>query len=127
MKSASSPQPSPPLHGGGGAKVANSERALKTDAPAEVLVDDWKQVFLRAEVDCQRLQFSASPDGRNWQNIGPVLDSSKLSDDYGAGLHFTGAMVGLCAQDVGGWRTPADFDYFDYQFFQSAETRHSSP
>jgi xylan 1,4-beta-xylosidase len=82
---------------------------------SEIVINDWKQIFLRAQIDFQRLQFSASPDGRSWRNVGPVLDSSKLSDDHGAGLHFTGAMVGLCAQDVGGTRAIADFDYFDYR------------
>ena len=84
-------------------------------AESEMVVNDWQQNFLRAEVDFQKLQFRASPDGKNWQTIGPVLDMTKLSDDYGAGLHFTGAMVGLCAQDVGGWKTAADFDFFEYQ------------
>lgn len=83
-------------------------------ANGEIAVNDWKQAFLRAKVDFQELQFSASPDGKIWRNVGPALDFSKLSDDYGTGLHFTGAMVGLCAQDVGGNKTPADFDYFDY-------------
>jgi xylan 1,4-beta-xylosidase len=83
-------------------------------AAGEILINDWQQVHLRAEVDFQRLQFSTSPDGNNWRNVGPVLDASKLSDDYGAGLHFTGAMVGVCVQDVSGERTVADFDYFDY-------------
>jgi xylan 1,4-beta-xylosidase len=82
---------------------------------SEITINDWKQIHLRAEIDFQRLQFSASPDGKNWQTVGPVLDASKLSDDYGQGLHFTGAMVGLCAQDVGGTRATADFDYFDYR------------
>ena len=82
---------------------------------SEIAINDWSQIFLRAEIDFRKLQFSASPDGKNWENIGPVLDASKLSDDYGAGLHFTGAMVGLCAQDVGSTRTVADFDYFDYR------------
>ncbi len=82
---------------------------------SETVVDSWKRFFLRAEIDFQKLIFSASPDGKQWQKIGPVLDSSKLSDDYGAGLHFTGAMVGLCAQDVGGVCLNADFDYFDYR------------
>jgi xylan 1,4-beta-xylosidase len=84
-------------------------------AAGEIVVNDWKQICLRAEVDFHKLQFSASPDGKSWRNIGPVLDASKLSDDYGAGLHFTGAMVGICAQDVSGGKLPADFDYFDYQ------------
>jgi xylan 1,4-beta-xylosidase len=84
-------------------------------ADSEIVVNDWKSFFLRAHMDFQKLQFSASPDGKTWQNVGPVFDASKLSDDYGTGLHFTGAMVGVCAQDVGGSRAVADFDYFEYQ------------
>lgn len=80
----------------------------------DLAISDWPRCHLRATIDLAQLQFSASPDGRNWQNIGPVLDASKLSDDYGGALRFTGAMVGLCAQDVGGTRAVADFDYFDY-------------
>ena len=82
---------------------------------SQIAINDWKQVHLRAEVDCEKLQFSASPDGQMWRIIGPVLDMSKLSDDYGSTLRFTGAMVGLCAQDVGGTRAIADFNYFDYR------------
>jgi xylan 1,4-beta-xylosidase len=44
-----------------------------------------------------------------------VLDFSKLSDDYGSTLRFTGSFVGVCAQDVGGTNAIADFDYFSYQ------------
>jgi xylan 1,4-beta-xylosidase len=65
--------------------------------------------------DHAKLQFSASPDGKAWQNIGPVLDASKLSDDYGSVFHFTGAMVGLCCQDLKDNALGADFDYFGYQ------------
>lgn len=80
-----------------------------------IAVSDWAHIFLRAEVDFQNLQFGASPDGKNWRNIGPRLDFSRLSDDYGGTLRFTGAMVGLCAQDLYGMRAVADFDYFDYR------------
>jgi xylan 1,4-beta-xylosidase len=41
---------------------------------SQIAINDWKQVFLRAQVDRVQLQFSASSDGRFWQNIGPVLD-----------------------------------------------------
>ena len=82
---------------------------------SELIVNDWNQVFLRATADGKRLQFSASPDGRAWREVGPVLDLSKLSDDYGSTLRFTGAMVGVCVQDLGGTYMAADFDYFDYQ------------
>ena len=80
---------------------------------AQLSIPDWQRVFLRADIDRERLVFSASPDGRQWQTIGPVLDASKLSDDYAQG--FTGAMIGLCAQDLSGNRLPADFDYFELQ------------
>jgi xylan 1,4-beta-xylosidase len=82
---------------------------------SQIVINDWKQIFLRAEIDFQNLQFSASPDGQSWRNIGPVLDFSKLSDDYGSTLRFTGSMAGVCAQDLGGTHTVADFDYFDYR------------
>ena len=84
-------------------------------AASEIRVDNWKRIYLRAEVNYQHLQFSASSNGKSWNKIGTALDCSKLSDDYGQGLHFTGAMVGLCAQDLGGTHAVADFDYFDYR------------
>jgi len=79
---------------------------------SQIEINDWAEIYLRAEIDHVNLQFSASSDGTNWQTIGPVLDASKLSDDYGTGLHFTGAFVGVAAHDVAGQRSFADFDYF---------------
>lgn len=82
-------------------------------ADSQITVAGWQRVYLRAELDNERLQFFASPDGNDWQTVGPVLDATKLSDDYGQGLHFTGAFAGLCAQDLSGTRAFADFDYFE--------------
>lgn len=76
-----------------------------------VAVNGWKQVFMRAEIDREQLQFSVSRDGVAWRSVGPVLDFSKISDDWAQG--FTGAMIGLCAQDLSGNRMPADFDFFE--------------
>jgi xylan 1,4-beta-xylosidase len=95
--------------------VLTDDGAYDAPADSQIAINDWKQIFLRAKTDRDRLQFSASPDGKAWQTIGPVLDMSKLSDDYGSTLRFTGAMVGLCAQDVSGGKLHADFDYFAYQ------------
>lgn len=78
----------------------------------QIAVGTWPRMFLRATFDEVNLQFSASPDGHDWQCVGPVLDATKLSDDYGSVLHFTGAMIGLCAQDLAGNGALADFDYF---------------
>jgi len=79
---------------------------------SQIVINDWPRAYLRVEIDREALQFYASPDNRLWQAIGPVLDATKISDDYGSVLHFTGAFIGLCAQDLNGTRTPADFDYF---------------
>ena len=79
------------------------------------MIVHWKRYYLRAEIDHARLQFCVSPDGRKWKSVRtPVaLDASKLSEDYGRGLHFTGAFVGICAQDIAGTKKHADFDYFE--------------
>lgn len=76
-------------------------------------VNAWFALHLRVEIAGAQLRFSASRDGRDWLGVGPALDASKLSDDYGTGLHFTGAFVGLCAQDLGGAGVTADFSHFD--------------
>ena len=89
------------------------------DELEQIAINDWQKVFLRAEINQALLQFSASPDGKSWREIGPVLDASKLSDDYGSTLHFTGAMAGLCCQDLKDQSLCADFDYFDYRPAQS--------
>ena len=83
-------------------------------ADSQIVINDWAQIYLRAAVDKAQLQLSASPDGKAWRNIGPVLDFSKLSDDYGSTLRFTGAMVGISAQDLNGTKVIADFAHFVY-------------
>jgi len=77
---------------------------------SEVGIDRWDEIHLRADVHFGELQFSASPDGREWQNVGPLLEAWKLSDDYAGG--FTGTMIGLCAQDLAGTQCHADFGGF---------------
>jgi len=83
---------------------------------SQIDVGDWPRIFLRAEINHEQLQFGASSDGCHWQPIGPVLEMAKLSDDYGSTLRFTGAMIGICAQDVGGTLKHADFDYFEMKY-----------
>ena len=79
----------------------------------QIAIGDWKRIWLRVVIDREQLQFFASSEGKAWSPIGPVLDATKLSDDYGQTLRFTGAFVGLCAQDLGGTFTPCDFDSFE--------------
>ncbi|MEU5613940.1 hypothetical protein AB0H03_35430 [Streptomyces sparsogenes] len=79
----------------------------------ELDVDDWPLAHLRARFDGPELRFAASPDGVSWQDVGPALEATRLSDDYGERLRFTGAFVGVCVQDLGGTRAVADFDWFE--------------
>lgn len=53
----------------------------------------------------------------HWQNYGPPLDASLLSDDNGKRFRFTGTFFVLCAQDHSGLATNADFDYLRYRSF----------
>ena len=70
---------------------------------------------LRAQFDYERLEFAWAPEGESWQPVGPVLDSTILSDEQRPGGGFTGAFVGLCCQDLSGQNRPADFSKFEYR------------
>lgn len=77
-------------------------------------------LYLRAESNRKKLQFSWSVDGEFWTLIGPVLDCSHISDEgatnYPApGWGFTGTFVGMQCTDLTGQKRPADFDYLDLQ------------
>lgn len=92
--------------------VLTDDGAYQEPAEGQLVVNDWGRCHLRAEIVGSDLRFSASPDAQEWRSVGPSLDASKLSDDYGQGLHFTGAFAGLCAQDLGGTGVTADFSHF---------------
>jgi len=86
---------------------------IESDAP----------LHLRAETRGDSVQFAWSLDGVGWQEIGPPLDASLLSDEYATrsvadritDWGYTGAVFALAAQDLTGARRTADFDFFDYR------------
>ena len=76
------------------------------------------QVELRCELDYERLRFGYRPAGAGaWQWLPELFDASILSDEASApGLpNFTGAFIGMAAQDMSGRAIPADFDWFAYR------------
>lgn len=80
--------------------------------PPETVLEcgDWPdEILLRARLDGASLRLEAAPGEGGWRPVGPELDATRLSDDYGDRLRFTGAFLGICAQDLGGTRSPADF------------------
>src|SRR5262249_41067946 len=83
---------------------------------APVRLPDSGKVFLRAEIDEERLHFGYSLDGKAWQWLPQLFDASVLSDEamLPGTANFTGNFVGMCCQDVSGMQRHADFDFFEY-------------
>ncbi len=97
-----------------------SDLSLATEYPLQnqlITIPSEQPVYLKAEVNYEKLTFLWSLDNKQWQSIKVDLDYSLISDEAGKGegANFTGAFVGMCCQDVSGTRKVADFDFFDYQ------------
>ncbi len=76
-------------------------------------VEAEKDIYLRLKIDDRKLNFEWSYDGDSWNKIGPVLDTSKFSDEYCRYGEFTGAMVGITCEDRIFRRKEAEFDFFE--------------
>ena len=95
----------------------------QTEPIVDISIEGWKVVHLRVEYATRTLQFAYSAEGVVWQNIGPLLDATILSDEQATQFvdgvftswGFTGAFVGIAAQDLTGQRRHADFRYVEYQ------------
>lgn len=81
----------------------------------QLSLTDWERYYLKVIVQERDLRFYASPDGKRWTAVSAPLDFGTLSDEYGGKLGFTGAYVGICAQDMDLQRKEAFFDYFEYR------------
>ena len=78
-------------------------------------IESDRPVFLKVKVRYDKLQFSyATGQEENFQKIGSEFDCSFLSDEACEEGWFTGAMVGICCQDLTGFGKYADFDFFEY-------------
>jgi xylan 1,4-beta-xylosidase len=80
-----------------------------------VVVESEVPLRLEGSLDGAVLQFRWSQDGGPMQSIGPALNALALSDDHGGTLRFTGAMVGVAAQDLRDRTFTADFTDFRYE------------
>ena len=80
-----------------------------------VPIESGKPVYLKAVVDHDKAQFFYAVGNQNYKAIGPVLDASILSDEACNEGWFTGAMAGICCQDLTGFGKAADFDWFSYK------------
>jgi xylan 1,4-beta-xylosidase len=78
-----------------------------------------KPVHLRVEIDFERLHFAYRVEDvdEDWHWVPQLFDASILSDEacVPGTANFTGAFVGMAAQDLSGAAHPADFDFFEYR------------
>jgi xylan 1,4-beta-xylosidase len=85
---------------------------------APVPIPNAGKVRLALTIRGPALQFHYATEGEDLRPIGPVLDASLLSDECGGHAEhgsFTGAFVGVAANDLNGTASPADFDTFVYR------------
>lgn len=69
-------------------------------------------IYLKAEMQNGYIDFSYRVEGCEWQKIAEHIDGSFMSDEACNEGWFTGAMVGICCQDLTGFGKHADFDWF---------------
>jgi len=81
---------------------------------AIAVVEKDAPIYLRAEIMTDKLQFSFSMDGENYEKLGPIFDMTTLSDEAVDFGEFTGTFVGMFAQDAHLRNKYADFDFFEY-------------
>lgn len=82
-----------------------------------IAIPSDRPIRLEVKVDRDQAQFFYGIGNGEIQPIGEILEADHLSDDYiktNGKLAFTGAMIGICAQDFDRHRSFADFNYFNY-------------
>ena len=70
-------------------------------------------IYLKAEMQNGDITFSYRLEGSKWQTIAENIDGSFMSDEACTEGWFTGAMAGICCQDLTGFGKYADFDWFE--------------
>ena len=70
-------------------------------------------IYLKADMRNGYITFSYRLEGSGWQTIAENIDGSFMSDEACTEGWFTGAMVGICCQDLTGFGKYADFDWFE--------------
>jgi len=103
-------------------KIAESGAvSLRCDISEAALQFSWRMGDLDTQsssslADDEGGQNASLAQANDWNQIGPTLDASIVSDEAGRGEHanFTGAFVGMVAFDTSGRGKEADFSRFDY-------------
>lgn len=91
-------------------KVENKKYEYLTDY---IPVREKEALYLKMETRNAITRFYYGYSEKDWQEIGPLINASFLSDEACGEGWFTGAMIGICCQDMTGVGRYADFDWFE--------------
>lgn len=72
-----------------------------------------RAVILKLEIEENYVQFCYGYDEEEMEKAGPRINAGFLSDEACDEGWFTGAMIGICCQDLTGFGKYADFDFFE--------------
>ena len=90
------------------------ENGTKSEYPEYIVqLMDHESLWLRFTVEGRDTQFYYSLDGEKYLPMGPVLDTSLLSDEYSEYGEFTGTFAGITCADRLLHQKTADFDFFE--------------
>ncbi len=70
-------------------------------------------IYMKADMTNGYITFSYCLEGGEWQQLAEAIDGSFMSDEACLEGWFTGAMTGICCQDLTGFGKHADFDWFE--------------
>ena len=91
-------------------KAENKKYEYLTDY---IPVREKEALYLKMETRNAITRFYYGYSEKDWQEIGPLINASFLSDEACGEGWFTGAMIGICCQDMTGFGRYADFDWFE--------------
>ena len=81
---------------------------------AYVKLPETGRIWLKLEGNYETVRFFYSLDGVQYEQYGADCDATRISDEHINDSAFTGAFIGICAQDMSGFSKYADFAYFEY-------------
>ena len=91
-------------------KAENKKYEYLTDY---IPVRENEAIYLKMKTENAMTQFYYGYSEEELQKIGPLVNASFLSDEACEEGWFTGAMIGICCQDLTGFGKYADFDWFE--------------
>lgn len=91
-------------------KAENKKYEYLTDY---IPVRENETIYLKMKTENAMTQFYYGYSEEELQKIGPLVNASFLSDEACDEGWFTGAMIGICCQDLTGFGKYADFDWFE--------------